>query len=289
MSGLPGIALADWQAQGHDFLWHGQRIRYWTAGEGEPLLLIHGFPTASWDWHYLWQPLAQRYRVVACDMLGFGYSAKPRGHAYSLLEQADLQQALLVRKGDDMDGQNTVLGAIRAQNQRARQVPGLEIGDELRLADKIDDGLPAIGGNRQTELRLGCRVAEFDGIVAIEQDDSIGQRLTGGDQHVDLRNPAFDLPPQILFVAVDARKDAIPSTQRFKAGMRCRRPRPAIEAGKVAQLEAQLQRKPGAEDRPADPRCDKTTEWPGNDGWQQNQQQRPEQISGQPDHAPRKR
>ena len=101
MSGLPGIALADWQAQGHDFLWHGQLIRYWTAGEGEPLLLIHGFPTASWDWHRLWQPLAQRYRVIACDMLGFGYSAKPRGHAYSLLEQADVQQALLAQLAVD--------------------------------------------------------------------------------------------------------------------------------------------------------------------------------------------
>lgn len=59
------------------------------------MLLIHGFPTASWDWHYLWQPLAQRYRVIACDMLGFGDSAKPVNHEYSLLEQADLQQALL--------------------------------------------------------------------------------------------------------------------------------------------------------------------------------------------------
>ncbi|MFI8747322.1 alpha/beta fold hydrolase [Pseudomonas sp. NPDC077186] len=97
MTALPGIALAEWRAQGREFNCNGQAIRYWTAGEAdaEPLLLIHGFPTASWDWHYLWQPLAQRYRVVACDMLGFGYSAKPRGHAYSLLEQADLQQALL--------------------------------------------------------------------------------------------------------------------------------------------------------------------------------------------------
>jgi hypothetical protein len=33
--------------------------------------------------------------VIACDMLGFGDSAKPLDHAYSLLEQADLQQALL--------------------------------------------------------------------------------------------------------------------------------------------------------------------------------------------------
>lgn len=94
---LAGISLADWRAQGKGFTFNGHAIRYWTAGavDAEPLLLLHGFPTASWDWHYLWQPLAQQYRVIACDMLGFGFSAKPRGHSYSLLEQADLQQALL--------------------------------------------------------------------------------------------------------------------------------------------------------------------------------------------------
>ncbi|MFZ6045208.1 alpha/beta fold hydrolase [Pseudomonas sp. CR3202] len=80
---------------------HGQRIRYWTAGEGEPLLLIHGFPTASWDWHYLWAPLARRFRVIACDLLGFGYSDKPRVHDYRLLEQADINQALLAHLGVD--------------------------------------------------------------------------------------------------------------------------------------------------------------------------------------------
>ncbi|UUY10676.1 alpha/beta hydrolase [Pseudomonas sp. J452] len=98
---LPGIALDEWRAQGQGFTFKGHSIRYWVAGavDAEPLLLIHGFPTASWDWHYLWQALAQRYRVIACDMLGFGYSAKPRGHAYSLLEQADLQQALLAQLG----------------------------------------------------------------------------------------------------------------------------------------------------------------------------------------------
>lgn len=103
MTGLPGIVLADWRAQGRDFDFRGHAMRYWTAGaaDAEPLLLIHGFPTASWDWHYLWAPLAEKYRLVACDMLGFGDSAKPRGHAYSLLEQADLQQALLAHLGID--------------------------------------------------------------------------------------------------------------------------------------------------------------------------------------------
>ncbi|TVP90490.1 MAG: alpha/beta fold hydrolase [Pseudomonadaceae bacterium] len=74
-------------------------IRYWTAGQGEPLLLIHGYPTAAWDWHYLWQPLAEHYQVIACDMMGFGYSAKPQDYDYSLQDQADLQLALLDHLG----------------------------------------------------------------------------------------------------------------------------------------------------------------------------------------------
>ena len=101
MKPLTGIPLGVWRAQGRDYVFARQRIRYWTAGAGEPLLLIHGFPTASWDWHYLWEPLAARYRLIACDMLGFGDSAKPRDHDYRLLEQADLQQALLAHLGID--------------------------------------------------------------------------------------------------------------------------------------------------------------------------------------------
>lgn len=131
---LTGIALDAWRAQGHELPWAGQRIRYWEAGAGEPLLLIHGFPTASWDWHYLWQPLAQRYRVIACDMLGFGDSSKPRGHAYSLLEQTDLQQALLAHLG--IDGPLHVLahdyGDSVAQELLARHHEG-----RIRLASCV--------------------------------------------------------------------------------------------------------------------------------------------------------
>ncbi|CAI8800516.1 MULTISPECIES: alpha/beta hydrolase [Pseudomonas] len=92
---LAEIPLCVWRTRGLNFSFRGLAIRYWSAGQGEPLLLIHGFPTASWDWHYLWAPLTQRFRVIACDMLGFGDSAKPLSHDYSLLEQADLLQALL--------------------------------------------------------------------------------------------------------------------------------------------------------------------------------------------------
>src|SRR5690606_10836610 len=92
MAKMAGIPIEQWAAASRDFMFGEHRLRYWEAGSGEPLLLIHGFPSGAWDWHYLWQPLAERYRVIACDMLGFGFSAKPRGHAYGLLEQADIQQ-----------------------------------------------------------------------------------------------------------------------------------------------------------------------------------------------------
>ena len=99
MDRLAGIALGAWQAQAREFDFRGHSMCYWEAGQGEPLLLIHGFPSGSWDWHYLWQSLAERYRVIACDMLGFGFSAKPRRHGYSLLEQADIQLDLLRQLG----------------------------------------------------------------------------------------------------------------------------------------------------------------------------------------------
>ena len=87
-----------WQAGGASFEWRGQRIFFRAEGRGEPLLLIHGFPTASWDWCALWPALVERYRVLTLDMIGFGFSAKPRRFGYSILAQADLFGAFLARE-----------------------------------------------------------------------------------------------------------------------------------------------------------------------------------------------
>ena len=92
------MTLDAWRAGGDWFAWRGERIFVRTDGTGEPLLLIHGFPTASWDWAAVWPRLAARYRVLALDMIGFGMSAKPRGFAYSIMAQADLVGAFLARE-----------------------------------------------------------------------------------------------------------------------------------------------------------------------------------------------
>ena len=92
------LTIEDWIDRARFFDHASQRIAYWDAGHGRPLLLIHGFPTSSWDWHQVWAALAERRRVIACDMLGFGLSAKPKS-GYSIQRQADIQMALLHELG----------------------------------------------------------------------------------------------------------------------------------------------------------------------------------------------
>jgi pimeloyl-ACP methyl ester carboxylesterase len=87
------ISFQDWKEQAKSFQYKGHSIAYWEGGQGTPLLLIHGFPTSSWDWHKTWESLCQRYKVYAPDMIGFGYSDKPRRYKYSITDQARLHEA----------------------------------------------------------------------------------------------------------------------------------------------------------------------------------------------------
>jgi pimeloyl-ACP methyl ester carboxylesterase len=70
-----------------------------TEGTGPALLLIHGFPTSSWDWHKVWSTLKHSYQLLALDLVGFGYSDKPSGYPYSIFDQADLIEQLMNHLG----------------------------------------------------------------------------------------------------------------------------------------------------------------------------------------------
>ena len=90
-------SLSAWRDAGAYFVHRGQRI-FWREGglpDAPVLLLVHGFPTASWDFEAVWPELAMRYRVLALDMIGFGFSDKPADYAYSIIDQADIHEALL--------------------------------------------------------------------------------------------------------------------------------------------------------------------------------------------------
>lgn len=96
MSGVDQVpALRAWRDAGEFITVRNQRIFCRRAGAGPRLLLIHGFPTSSVDWAPMWDMLTARFEVLAFDLLGFGLSAKPRGHRYRIGEQADLAEAVV--------------------------------------------------------------------------------------------------------------------------------------------------------------------------------------------------
>ena len=106
MNALEGLVdhsqtLAAWIKSGRHESLAGWRIftRIEASPDKPPLLLIHGYPTASFDWHPLWRDLAQRYSLYALDLPGFGLSDKPPDFDYPIAAQADVCEALLALHG----------------------------------------------------------------------------------------------------------------------------------------------------------------------------------------------
>jgi pimeloyl-ACP methyl ester carboxylesterase len=60
----------------------GLRVHVAEAGAGEPLVLLHGFPQHWWGWRKVLLPLAARYRVIAPDLRGAGWTGAP-SHGYT--------------------------------------------------------------------------------------------------------------------------------------------------------------------------------------------------------------
>ncbi|MGH2973820.1 MAG: alpha/beta fold hydrolase [Solirubrobacterales bacterium] len=92
--------LGTWRERGEGTAFRGYRVHVLRQeGPGPLLLLLHGFPSSSYDWRLLLEHESER-NVLAFDFLGFGLSDKPREHDYSLFWQADLTEELVRRYGD---------------------------------------------------------------------------------------------------------------------------------------------------------------------------------------------
>jgi pimeloyl-ACP methyl ester carboxylesterase len=53
---------------------HGTRLHYVERGEGDPVVLLHGWPQHWWSWRDVIEPLSERYRVICPDIRGLGWS-----------------------------------------------------------------------------------------------------------------------------------------------------------------------------------------------------------------------
>src|SRR3954449_7475280 len=107
MMGSPSSKAATGDMVEHEEITlHGHCVSYRRAGWGPVVVLIHGITGSSVTWEDVIEPLAEKYTVVAPDLLGHGASAKPRGD-YSLGAYASGIRDLLGALGHD---RGTIVG-----------------------------------------------------------------------------------------------------------------------------------------------------------------------------------
>lgn len=130
-------------------------------GEGPLLLLLHGFPSSSYDWRLMLEHMPGR-NVLAFDCLGFGLSEKPRDHEYSLVEQADIAEELVGRYATGSDPVRFVghdMGTSVATELMARDLDGkLRMnlaGGVLFNGSMIQDAASPTLGQKLLRGRLG--------------------------------------------------------------------------------------------------------------------------------------
>ena len=171
-----------WEAIGTHRHLCGQRIFTIDAASigperHAPLLVLHGFPTSSFDFAAVLDGLRGGRRVLLLDMLGYGLSAKP-DRAYSMALQADIAAAYVAELGVDRlallthDMGDTVGGELLAR--RAEGTWPVEITRRVVTNGSIYIGQAQLTGGQQ--LLLGLPDAVLPPGVPIDET-SITQSL----------------------------------------------------------------------------------------------------------------
>ena len=131
----------------------GIDTNYHDQGSGFPLLLIHGSGpgVSAWaNWRLVLPELARNRRVIAPDMVGFGFTERPAGQAYTLdawvehavglLDALDIEQTDLV--GNSFGGAVAIALAVRHPERVRRLVLMGSVG----VPFEISAGLDAVWG-----------------------------------------------------------------------------------------------------------------------------------------------
>ncbi|MFF5589152.1 alpha/beta fold hydrolase [Streptomyces hygroscopicus] len=118
---------------------NGVRLHYYTAGQGEPVFLLHGVPKTSYYWRRVLPHLTPHYKVIVPDLRGLGDSEKPRDGYDSITMAEDIAQLAdhLGHGSYDLVGEDW--GAVTAYHVAS------QYRDKVRRLAFIDAGIPGYG------------------------------------------------------------------------------------------------------------------------------------------------
>ena len=114
-------------------------------GDGDPILCLHGFGASTFTWHQFIDPLSRHNRLILVDLKGFGRSAKPDDHQYSIHDHADTIHELIVQNdwrnltliGNSYGGALALLLALRLQKGDASRLSKLVLIDAGAYKDYL--------------------------------------------------------------------------------------------------------------------------------------------------------
>jgi pimeloyl-ACP methyl ester carboxylesterase len=216
----PSKAVAAWEAVGTYRTLAGYDV--FTAELGptgperhEPLLVLHGFPTSSYDFHLVVDALSADRRVLLLDMVGFGLSEKP-DIAYGFDLHADVVEAFVAEAGVERlalithDMGDTVGGELLARALEGRwpvdvtrrvltngsiyiDMAHLSDGQQFLLA-LPDEMLPEAAGVDGSTVRAGLR-ATFSPRCTVDEAE-----LDAAWDLISLRQGHLLLPRTIRYI-----------------------------------------------------------------------------------------
>ncbi len=127
------------------FDYQGIKINYYEAGQGPPVILLHGFGACTYTWRYLAPALAKDHRVFALDLKGYGLSDKPEDGKYAVSDQADMVAEFirtrdlhdLVVVGHSMGGGVTLMTYFQVRQDSPARIRKLVLIDSAGYPQKM--------------------------------------------------------------------------------------------------------------------------------------------------------
>jgi len=151
-------------------------INFASAGEGPPLLLLHGYPQTHLIWHRIAPQLACHYRVICPDLRGYGDSGKPEGGA----DHAGYSKRVMAQ---DMAELMALLGHeefyVAGHDRGGRVAHRLVLDHPQRVAKAcVMDIMPTEYMFRQTDQAFATGYYHWFFLI---QPDGLPERMIGAD------------------------------------------------------------------------------------------------------------
>jgi pimeloyl-ACP methyl ester carboxylesterase len=140
----PGNLDHDW-GERQVFDYQGIKINYYQAGQGPPVILLHGFGACTYTWRHLAPELAGDHRVFALDLKGYGLSDKPADGKYAVSDQADMVAAFIRTRdlhnlaiiGHSMGGGVALMAYFKVQEDTPARIKKLVLIDSAGYPQKM--------------------------------------------------------------------------------------------------------------------------------------------------------